>query len=325
MYGKTIKIYLPDGRPTGFKQVEIANWSGQALSFPRNRLSELTHWEPEAKKTGVYFLFEKGSFKTKNSVYIGESEDVMERLIQHNRNETGKDFWSEAVILTSRDQNLTKGHIQYLEAKLIKMAIDMDGYDVKNSRTPIRNNLPRSDIASMDEFIDNIRIILGSLGHQLLEDVFSGDEKIEKKSQPIKAPKNEVAMSGELYIKRETKGSDGEKVRIEGRTRIVDGAYILEKGSVGYMGFGKSANDSIVKMKKKILSEVKHEVDGNRFITLEDIPFNSLSQSGTFLIGVATNGLSQWKYSDGVSYKEREKEEIERNKHISNNTNEDFL
>lgn len=299
-YGKTIKIFLPDGKPKGFQQVEIANWSGQALSFPRNRLIELQEWE-EAQRPGVYFLFEKGAFSSESSVYIGESENVMERLLQHNRSETGKDFWTEAVILTSRDQNLTKGHIQYLESRLIKIAKDAGTYSIKNTVSPVKENLPKSDVASMNEFIDNIKTVLGCVGYALLENIINN--KNEEKS---------IALDSDLYLNRETKNSLGKKVKLDGSLRIVDNAYVMMKGSMGSNGFAKSATDSIKMLRSRVLEKTRHEIRGENFIILEDVVFNSLSQAATFLAGYSINGLTQWKYHDGVSFKERENDEIEK-------------
>lgn len=54
--GKTIKIYLADGAPTGVRHAELINWTGQAISCPRNRIGELTSWN-EIKRPGVYILF----------------------------------------------------------------------------------------------------------------------------------------------------------------------------------------------------------------------------------------------------------------------------
>ncbi|MCT4600607.1 MAG: hypothetical protein N4A32_06900 [Marinifilaceae bacterium] len=70
-YGRSIKIFLSDGSPTGLRHIEIANWSGQAIACPRSRFNDLQKWE-EAKRPGVYLLFEKHSTDDK-ILYILES------------------------------------------------------------------------------------------------------------------------------------------------------------------------------------------------------------------------------------------------------------
>ena len=164
-YGRSIRIYLADGSPTGLRHVEIANWSGQALACPRSRFSELANWD-ESKRPGIYFLLEKSTNDYNNIAYIGESEDVFKRLADHDRK---KEFWNEVIIFTSKDENLTKGHIKYLEARLVEISKNAERYQLENSNNPTKSNLPRADSAAMEEFIDNIRIVLGSLGHRILE------------------------------------------------------------------------------------------------------------------------------------------------------------
>ena len=91
MVGRSIRIYLADGTPSGIRHVEITNWSGQAILCPRSRFSELSQWD-EAKRPGVYFLLERSLNDSEYRVYIGESENVLLRIGDHYQN---KDFWNE--------------------------------------------------------------------------------------------------------------------------------------------------------------------------------------------------------------------------------------
>ncbi|WP_199538231.1 GIY-YIG nuclease family protein [Emticicia sp. C21] len=117
--GRSIRIYLKDGNVSGIKLAEVVNHTIQAISCPRNKLSELNKdFTKEANRPGVYFLLgDDGTIKSK--VYIGEAENVWERLKNHD---TLKDFWNEVVLFTSKDENLTKAHVKYLESKLLGIA-----------------------------------------------------------------------------------------------------------------------------------------------------------------------------------------------------------
>ena len=157
--GKSIRIYLAETDVAGIRHAEIVNWTGQALAFPRNRVSELKGW-PEAHRQGVYFLLGIDEQSGQEAVYIGEAEIVAGRIVQHL---TSKDFWSECVAFTSKDENLTKSHIKYLEAKLVAAAITAGRYVVKNASTPQESALPRADKDAMDEFAEHVRTLLGVL------------------------------------------------------------------------------------------------------------------------------------------------------------------
>ncbi len=167
VFGRKVTIYLADGSPSGIRHVEIANWSGQAIACPRSRLNELKEWQ-EVQRPGVYFLLEKQTAETGDRAYIGESENVVKRLSQQDKNQ---DFWNEVIIFTSKDENLTKAHIKYLESRLTGISIKADRYKIENGNTPVESLLPRADKDAMEEYIHNLRIVMGTLGHRLLESV----------------------------------------------------------------------------------------------------------------------------------------------------------
>lgn len=81
--------------------------------------------------------------------YIGESENIAERLTSHDRQ---KEFWNEVVIFTSKDQNPTKAHVKFLESNLVAIARKADRYDLQNGNTPPESSLPRADRDAMVEF-----------------------------------------------------------------------------------------------------------------------------------------------------------------------------
>ena len=89
--GKTIQIYLPDGNPRSQKIAEITSRTVSAVLIPRSKLEEAAKRD-ELNNVGVYLLF--GSEESKPQVYIGEAENCLSRLKQHNKS---KDFWTHAV------------------------------------------------------------------------------------------------------------------------------------------------------------------------------------------------------------------------------------
>lgn len=154
--GRSIRVYLADGSASGIRHGEIVNWTGQAVACPRSRVAELKRW-PEVQRPGLYFLF--GG----DAVYIGEGEVVIERLGRHLN---AKEFWSDAVVFTSKDDNLTKVHVKYLESRLIALTLHGGRYTVLNAVTPQLPVLPRPDRAAMDEFIDGVCTLLAVLGQR---------------------------------------------------------------------------------------------------------------------------------------------------------------
>src|SRR5260370_15084915 len=119
--GKTIRIYLVDGEPTGIRMVDLSSWTGEAFVCQRSQLASLAQ-RPEAKRTGVYMLVGPDpEYAGKDRGYIGEGDNVFDRLSAHDK-DPSKDFWTQAVLFISKDDSLTKSPVRYLDLALIELA-----------------------------------------------------------------------------------------------------------------------------------------------------------------------------------------------------------
>ncbi len=164
--GRSLRLFLVDGTPNGLLTAEIMNWTGHVLTGPRSKLAELV-LRPECARTGVYFLVGPDPDNSlRSKVYIGESDDVAKRLKSHNRPEEagGKDFWERVCLVTSKDQNLTKAHVKYLESLLISIAGSLGRAELVNGTAHEYVSLPESDRADMAFFLEQIRTVLPVLG-----------------------------------------------------------------------------------------------------------------------------------------------------------------
>jgi hypothetical protein len=278
-FGRSIRIFLADGSPTGLRHVEIANWSGQALACPRSRFSELAKWE-ESKRPGVYFLFEN-SAGDNNVAYIGESEDVFKRLADHDRK---KEFWNEVIIFTSKDVNLTKGHIKYLEARLVQISKNADRYQLENSNTPTKSSLPRADEAAMEEFIDNIRIILGSLSHRILESVSSSVAK------PISKPDEDSLVNYDFSF-------TVNKVTANGKVTD-DGFLLLKNSQLAHKSSPSMPGKNLI-IKEKMIADGLLEDQGNHYVLVKDKLMSSSSYAAALVAGNSRSGPQSWKSPEG--------------------------
>lgn len=286
MFGRSIKIYLSDGSPSGLRHVEIANWSGQAIACPRSRFSELKNWN-ESQRPGIYFLLESHSTDLKNTVYIGESENVFKRLIEHDRK---KDFWNEVIIFTSKDENLTKSHIKYLEARLTDLTLRADRYNIENGNKPTESTLPRSDKDAMEEFIHNSRILLGTLGHKLLDPINSSDLE------------DEEIQSGTLSGRRLYFSING--LLAEGKQS--DEGFILLKDSELSLQTATSIPGKINLLRDRLLVESVLIEKKDKLILSKDIVLSSPSYAAALVAGTSRSGPQSWKDSTGKTLKSLE-------------------
>ena len=117
----------------------------------------------EAEHSGVYFLTGTDPESGKDAVYIGEAEVIRDRIKVH----LDRDFWNAIVFLVSKDENLTKAHIRYLEGRLIEQARTAERAMVVNGQAS-GSKLPESDREDMEVFLDRIHQLLPVLGASFL-------------------------------------------------------------------------------------------------------------------------------------------------------------
>ncbi len=289
MFGKSIRIYLSDGSTSGLRHIEIANWSGQAIACPRSRFSELKNW-PESQRPGVYFLFERHSTDDRNTVYIGESENVFKRLTDHDRK---KDFWNEVVLFSSKDENLTKAHIKYLESRLTVITKEADRYTAENGNTPSESTLPRADKDAMEEFIQNIKMILGTLGHKLLESLNTSNNTKD----------SETEILNEQFLEFNVNGH-----RATGKQ--IDEGFLLLKNSEISLNTTTSVPGKISQLRLKLIENNDVIEKNEKFHLVRDLIVSSSSYAAALVAGTSRSGPQSWKNKSGKTLKQIEEELI---------------
>ncbi len=293
--GKSIRVYLADATVTGIRYAELVNWTGQAIVCPRNRLNELTSW-PESAKPGVYFLFESRFGDTKPLSYIGESENVAGRLTSHDRN---KEFWSEVVIFTSKDSNLTKAHIKYLESSLVTLSKKANRYQLENGNTPTESSLPRADSDAMEEFVENIRMVIGILGYSILEPILKSKEITD--NNELTALNNNTSELSDLYF-------NVNKISASGA--VTDEGFVLKKGSQLSKTNTESIPGKLANIKQQLIIDGRLIDNGNILIANEDILFSSPSYAAAIVAGTSRSGPQSWKSAKGKTMNEIEEEAL---------------
>ncbi|EZQ18202.1 endonuclease [Halopseudomonas bauzanensis] len=279
--GRSLRLFLVDGTPNGLLTAEIMNWTGHVLTGPRSKLAELVQ-RPECARTGVYFLVgpdPDDSMRTR--VYVGESDDVAQRLKQHNRPEEqgGKDFWERVCLITSKDQNLTKAHAKYLESQLIQIATQTARCVLSNGTAHSYNNLPESDRADMAFFLEQIRIVLPVLGFEFLRE-------LSKPSAPA-ATVDALYNSPRFLL-------EVPRYRISAQGQEVGGEFFVLKGSMA-RGEWVGTERGYRGLYKQMIEEGVLVTDGGEHLTFnDDYAFSSPSAAAAVVCGRAANGRTSW-------------------------------
>lgn len=280
VYGKTIELFLVNGTADSLIIAELSNWNGKAIKIPRIEVSSC--YRDDITQAGVYFLFCKEDDGS-DSVYIGEAENIKERLVQNLRDyqsEKETYYWSTAVVFIGRDLN--KALIRYLENRFVEIARASKRYLVLTKNTYRNTVMKESQVAVMEEFVDNVKILINALGYKVLEPFVQMDASTTSVDDEL------------LYIKSGSVNATG-KVTTEGFV-VFAGATVNEKMAL------KSLSPGMLKQRQKLFDSSKVE----NLITTEDILFSSSSAAADFILGYSASGPRTWKKKDGKSLKEIE-------------------
>ena len=220
MHGRPTRIHLVDGEPTGILTAEIINWTGKVIVAPRDKLDDVAGRD-EVRRTGIYCLIGPDpDVAGREMVYLGEGDNVLTRLASHNKDES-KEFWTRCVVVISKDQNLTKSHVRYLESRLIHMGHQAGRARITNGTAPSTPPLPEPDIADMEFFLQQVQLMFPVLGFGFLQPKpqISNERHIEQSSND--SPLFELSVVGAQATAREV---NGEFVVFQGSTARKNGS-----------------------------------------------------------------------------------------------------
>ncbi|SPO67117.1 GIY-YIG nuclease family protein [Pseudomonas sp. JV241A] len=298
--GRSLRLFLVDGTPNGLLTAEIMNWTGHVLTGPRSKLAELVQ-RPECARTGVYFLVGPDpDDNLRTRVYIGESDDVAQRLKQHNRLEEqgGKDFWERVCLITSKDLNLTKAHVKYLESKLIGVAISAGRCMLANGTAHEYVGLPESDRADMAFFLEQIRTVLPVLGFDFLRELI-------KPSSPV-VESDGLAIQHSPRFRRAVPKEGGVAYAQE-----IDGEFFVLKGSQARAQWSGVSGGYESLFKQLVLEGVLTPDGPNHMQFADDYAFRSPSAAAAVVSGRSSNGRKAWVVDGtGQTYAEWQNQQL---------------
>lgn len=261
--GKTVTTYLIDGNPKGTQYSFISNKICQMFVVPRSNLSYLNEQE-KLQKPAFYILIGEDE-ATKPKAYIGETENFKERVKDHDNK---KSFWQKALIFVSKDEDITKADVQYLEYKAISEAKKANTFVLsENKQVPKAPNLPEHQRDAMDEFFEDIKFLVSFMGCNIFE---------------ILQPKEEHLF----YTK-------GRGCKASGYYN--SSSFTVLKGSI-------LANNCVTsfnwKEKREKLTKEYATFENGNWVMNSDKTFSSPSTAADFCIGSSNNGWLVWKDMD---------------------------
>ena len=279
-FGRTIQLFLVDSKPTGLRKATIHGWTGMLFVSGASAFGDLTARE-EVDRTGVYILSGPDPDKAGGTrAYVGSGNSVAERIKQ---SALKRDFWETAITVTTSDDDLSKGHAEFLEARLIELTSQAGRATLDNGTQPdtSRRRLPEADVANMEQFLANLRIILPVIGLDMLK---PQPRAVTQTAKPV-----EERTMGDIQFEIRHKSGvqataveeDGEFIVLEGTEALIDTGYVQQI----YGG-----------LKEKLIADrvlVRHGPDKLRFA--KPWPFSSPSAAAAVVLDRNSNGRTEWK------------------------------
>jgi len=294
MPGKTIKLYISGEETKNLKSAELSNWSGKSYIGERKHVPFLLKID-ELANPGIYFLLSQNEQIGQKSIYIGEADEVNSRLKNHI---TGKDWWESFVIFISKDSNLTKAHVRYLEKRFYQIAKENKTvFNLENSSEPPGSKLPQNDIDDLEEYLSNMIFVLQNLG--LID------------FAKLQTNKNEETTESEevFYLSLTNDRLDLNGKPLKASMKITKNGYKLIKGSYIEKEMRQSfQKHSYFPLRVKLEKEkVFKDCEFNGvYILIQDLDFNASSAAASIVKNRATNGPKEWKLISGRTLDEFE-------------------
>lgn len=274
------------------KMVEASNWDGVAYIGKRKHISILSKIE-QLKNPGIYFLLGENNKTGQKTLYIGETENITNRLQTHSCDKK-KEWFEDFIIFTSKKGDLNKAHVKYLEAVFIELAkenlttINLD--NSVNSNCKKDGKLQAFDLAKAEGFQEKMLFILNNLN--LIDFINTGKEEIKDNKQ----------NSDIFYINLKRKS-----IEKQAKLVIVENGYKLLKNSCLRKDVAKCFYKvPTYKKRQEIIELGLVEENNDCYITKEDIYFKSPSAASDIVKGGSTNGRTEWKLSDGTTLNDYE-------------------
>jgi hypothetical protein len=292
--GRSLELFFIDGKPEGMQTAEVFNWTGHVLLFPRTRIKAALE-RKEARYTGVYLLL--GEADGAPLAYIGEGEDIADRIRSHDQK---RDWWTQAVLVTTGANTLNKAHVKYLESRLVEIARSVKRWELENANTPPRPGLSEAAQANMESFLSYLLMTLPALRIDIFQ------EFAKPAGTQVAPPADDNGASPRFVLVQK-------KDALHATAQLVGDDFIVQEGSTArrhWVGAGPSET-SYSRLHAQLLDSGVLVAQGEGCVFAKSYAFRSPSAAAAVVLGRSSNGTTKWKLeSTGETYKEWEARQL---------------
>jgi hypothetical protein len=224
-------------------------------------------------------------------VYVGEADDVWSRLASHDDK---KDFWTWVILFVSTDDNLTKAHVRWLEATLVREMKKAKRAEIENGNEPGGGHLPEADTADMIAYFENVKLLLPTLGLNVLA---------------LDAPTAGKSRNDVLTLELRWEDALAE-------CRVINGQFVVQPGSTARVKEVDSLGEGSRALRRTLRDTgllVPEEASATLLRFTQEYAFDSPSAAAAVVSGTGLNGRTAWKLrgDEGLSYKAWQERQVD--------------
>lgn len=291
-----VAIHLIEGKAKGLRLVEYGNWAGRGIGGPAAVWASLLV-RPEMEQAGLFFLKRSPSAFQKGVVQVGMAMELRPALQAIVDNPTYTDI-VEVLVFVRRWGWENPDELPYLIYRFREIADGHSSLQVLGAASRTVRLPERKTCDALGVDLDHMLDLLTLSGFDW-EDV-----ELEKKGDGMRArslnPSDTAAIQpDELII---GKYHLAEKKGIKATMDIVDGKFIVRKGSHANKREFKGMADNYKKIRLRLVKEGVL-IDGGEdvYIFSQDYAFESASTSASVIRGAQTAGPRSWYDENNVS------------------------
>lgn len=280
-HGRQLRLFLADGTSSGPRFYEIVNRTIQALGIPATRIKELVSNEwPEFQKPGVY-LVHGTTDEAEEQLYIGKGENVASR-VQVHPDKLNFDVTS-VLLFTSKDENLNASQVGWLESNLVSAARAAKKISVTNVQSPPIPGLPKAELATVQEFLEDLKLIAQTAGY----DYFSAPKAAASKTPSATAP--------EFFLNQKSKN-------LAAFGFPSDEGFVVKAGSDAVATISNGFKGGYATLRQKLITQgvIVSKPGNSQLLSFAiDYAFSAPSAAGAVIVGNNIAGTTAWKTASG--------------------------
>jgi hypothetical protein len=186
------------------------------------------------------------------------------------------------LLFVSKDDNLNKAHIKFLEFTIYAKAAEVGRYELRNGNTPNKPAISAMEQAAMTEFFENLQLLVGALGYKVFE--------------PLVSP---MTPDAKEYMLTAARGANARAVMAS------DGMVVL-KGSTAAGSEAPSTPEPVTRLRQLLAADGVLVPQNGNLVFARDHLFSSPSAAAGVVLGRSANGWVEWKDSSGHTLKDNE-------------------